>query len=136
MYCAVPFPGAFIELDQLTIDHFQKYHNTLCFIPPKFCISIAFIFSWDHSKSQEKKETMFMQNFGGTNKEYYGIFESGLLSWSPFIVNRLENNTEFGLFGPSNVPIVPKLSSTTKRVPFFDNFVDLLRLVNVAGLAG
>ena len=24
-------------------------------------------------------ETMFMQNFGGTNKEYYGIFESGLL---------------------------------------------------------
>ena len=22
---------------------------------------------------------MFMQNFGGTNKEYYGIFESGLL---------------------------------------------------------
>ena len=24
-------------------------------------------------------ETMFMQNFGGANKEYYGIFESGLL---------------------------------------------------------
>ena len=24
-------------------------------------------------------ETIFMQNFGGTNKEYYGIFESGLL---------------------------------------------------------
>ena len=24
-------------------------------------------------------ETMFVQNFGGTNKEYYGIFESGLL---------------------------------------------------------
>ena len=23
-------------------------------------------------------ETMFKQNFGGTNKEYYGIFESGL----------------------------------------------------------
>ena len=23
-------------------------------------------------------ETMFMQKFGGTNKEYYGIFESGL----------------------------------------------------------
>ena len=29
-----------------------------------------------HSKSLEKMETMFMQNFGGTNKEYYGIFES------------------------------------------------------------
>jgi len=24
-------------------------------------------------------ETIFMQNFGGTNKEYYGIFETGLL---------------------------------------------------------
>ena len=23
-------------------------------------------------------ETMFVRNFGGTNKEYYGIFESGL----------------------------------------------------------
>ena len=23
-------------------------------------------------------ETMFMQKFGGKNKEYYGIFESGL----------------------------------------------------------
>ena len=39
---------------------------------------IAFIFSWDHSKCQEKLETMFMQHFEGTNKEYYGIFESGL----------------------------------------------------------
>ena len=25
-------------------------------------------------------ETVFMQNFGGTNKDYYGIFESGLLT--------------------------------------------------------
>ena len=25
-------------------------------------------------------ETMCMQNFGGTNKEYYGIFESSLLA--------------------------------------------------------
>ena len=56
----------------------QIGHNTL-FVPPKFCRSTAFIFSWDHSKSQEKMETMFMQNFGGTNKEYYGIFESGLI---------------------------------------------------------
>ena len=29
---------------------------------------IAFIFSWDHSKCQEKLETMFMQHFGGTNR--------------------------------------------------------------------
>ena len=25
-------------------------------------------------------ETMFMQNFGGANKEYYGIIENDLLS--------------------------------------------------------
>ena len=41
-------------------------------------ISIAFIFSWDHSKSQEKLATMFIQNFEARNKEYYGTFESGL----------------------------------------------------------
>ena len=29
-------------------------------------------------------ETMFMQNFGGTNKEHYGIFESGLCEWEFF----------------------------------------------------
>ena len=50
---------------------------------PKFCIGIAFIFSWDHSKSLEKMETIFMQKFGGTNKEYYGIFESCLLNNFP-----------------------------------------------------
>ena len=63
----------------LPIGHFQKYHNTLC-LSLQILKSIAFIFPWDHSKSQEKMETMFMQNFGGTNKEYYGIFESGLLT--------------------------------------------------------
>ena len=30
-----------------------------------------------HCKSQEKLETMLMQNFGWTNKEYYGIFDIG-----------------------------------------------------------
>ena len=39
--------------------HYQKYdHNT-------------------HCNSQEKIKTMLMQNFGGTNKEYYGIFDNG-----------------------------------------------------------
>jgi len=37
----------------------------------------VFIFSWDLQRErnwkQEKLETMLMQNFGGTNKEYYGI---------------------------------------------------------------
>ena len=37
-------------------------------------MSIVFVFSWDHCKSQEKLEA----KFGGTSKEYYGIFRSGL----------------------------------------------------------
>ena len=32
----------------------------------KFCISI--VFSWDHCKSQEKLETILMQNLGGETK--------------------------------------------------------------------
>ena len=36
--------------------------------PPKFCVSIVFIFPWDHCKSQEKMETMSMQNLGGQTK--------------------------------------------------------------------
>ena len=42
-----------------------KLPNTiiLFFLTPKFCISIAFIFSWDHSGSPKEIKTMFMQNF-------------------------------------------------------------------------
>ena len=42
--------------------------------PPKFCISLVFVFSWYHYKSHEKLETMLMQSL------YYGIFQSGLLT--------------------------------------------------------
>ena len=45
------------------------------FVPPN---KHGFVFSWDHCKSQEKLETMLMQNLGGQT-EYYGIFWSGLL---------------------------------------------------------
>ena len=47
------------------------------FVPPKFCIRIVSSFSWDHCKSQEKIKTMFIQNLGWSNKEYYGIFDGG-----------------------------------------------------------
>ena len=43
------------------------------FVTPKFCISIAFSFSWGHFNSKEKLKTMVMQNFGVTNKEHYGM---------------------------------------------------------------
>ena len=57
-------------------DFFWLYHtysllvipeNTIILFacPPKFCISIVFVFFWDHCKSQVKLETMLMQNLGG-----------------------------------------------------------------------
>ena len=33
--------------------------------PPKFCITIVFDFSWDDCNTQEKLETMVMQNLRG-----------------------------------------------------------------------
>ena len=50
---------------------------------PKFCISIVFSFSKGHFDSQEKLKTMLMQNFGMTNKEYYGMLWY-FLQWSKF----------------------------------------------------
>ena len=55
----------------------QLPHN--CFVvPPKFCTSIVFNFSWDLKSPKEKFKTMLMQILEG-NKKYYGIFEKGLL---------------------------------------------------------
>ena len=33
--------------------------------PPKFCTTIVLDFSWDDCNTQEKLETMVMQNLGG-----------------------------------------------------------------------
>ena len=55
------------EKNSRLIGHFGKYHNTLG-LSPKFCISIVFVFSWDRCKSQEKLETMRMQNLGEQTK--------------------------------------------------------------------
>ena len=53
---------------ELRIGHFRKYRNTLCSPLLHFCISIVFVFSWDRCKSQEKLETMLMQNLGEQTK--------------------------------------------------------------------
>ena len=45
--------------------------------PSKILQKHCFIFSWYLQWSQEKLETMLMQSFGGTNKDYYGVFDSG-----------------------------------------------------------
>ena len=57
--------------------------------PPKFCISIVFVFSWDHCKSQEKLETMLMQNLGEQRKSIM-VFSRVVYSNGPNIVNRGE----------------------------------------------
>ena len=47
-------------------------HNTLS-LPPKFCLSIVFNFSWDDCMSQEKLKTMLMQKFGGKESVLWAI---------------------------------------------------------------
>jgi len=43
------------------------------------CVQIFQDAAWDLLWSKEKIKAILMQTFGGTNKEYYGVFESGLL---------------------------------------------------------
>ena len=50
----------------------------LFFVPPKFCISIVFNFSWD----LRQIETNAYAKFWRDRKEYYGKFENGLLETS------------------------------------------------------
>ena len=59
---------------------FQNY-LLLFAVPPKFCISIVFNFSWDLQSPQEKLETMLMQNFGGTKKSIMVFLKK---AYSPF----------------------------------------------------
>ena len=69
------------ESDVAGVKAISENTSILFVCPPKFYISIVFVFSKDHCKSQEKLETMLRTaKFGGTNKEYYGIFRSGLLN--------------------------------------------------------
>jgi len=56
------------------IRHFHISHNTPC-LPPKFCTSIVFSFSWDDCSTQEKWETKVMQNFGGQTRCIMGDVE-------------------------------------------------------------
>ena len=47
-----------------TIHHFHISYNAL-YLPPKFCVSIIFNFSWDGCNTQEKWKTKVVQNLGG-----------------------------------------------------------------------
>ena len=54
----------YLNFENSFIHHFHIDHNAPS-LPPKFCITIVFYFSWDNCNTQEKLETMVMQNFGG-----------------------------------------------------------------------
>ena len=61
----------------MPIGHFGKYHNTLCLslqILHKHCFQ--FLMGLTMVPREEKHNAC--AKFGGTNKEYYGIFRSGL----------------------------------------------------------
>ena len=53
----------YLNFENSFIHHFHIDHNAPC-LPPKFCITIVFYFSWDDYNTQEKLETMVMQNLG------------------------------------------------------------------------
>ena len=58
-----------------SIHHFHIDHNAPC-LPPKFYITIVLDFYWNGLNTQEKLETMVMQNLGGVNKVHYGLCEN------------------------------------------------------------
>ena len=61
-------------------------------------MSVVFSFSWELKWPQKKLETMLMQNFGVTNKEYYGMLRY-FLEWS--IVTNVEDcMTDFSIRVP------------------------------------
>ena len=66
----------------MSIGHFEKYHNTLCLSPQilrKHCFQLLL----GIKKAPGENKNSAYAKFGGTNKEYYGIFRSGLyVTWS------------------------------------------------------
>ena len=63
------------------IRHLHISHNTP-YLPPKFCTTFVFNFSYVVQPSQEKMKTMLMQNLEvggrGANKVHYGRCASGV----------------------------------------------------------
>ena len=59
------------------IDHFQKYHNTICLLS-KFLHKHCFHFLMGPTMVPRENKNNACAKFWRTNKEYYGIFESGL----------------------------------------------------------
>ena len=72
------------------------YHN-IFFVPPKFCISIVFNFSWDLRQVENNAYAKFWRD----KKEYYGKFESGLFLQNVDLPNVLVRELNHFVSGPS-----------------------------------
>ena len=68
----------FCELTVIAIGHFGKYHNTLC-LSPQLLHKHCFEFLVGLSMVPRENKNNAYAKFEGTNKEYYGIFQGGLL---------------------------------------------------------
>ena len=71
------------------ICHFHIPHNVL-YLPPQFCISIAFNFSWDSCNTQGEMENNGYAKFWGANKVHYGNCGSGIIG-KTFVTHSLLN---------------------------------------------
>ena len=80
---------------QLIEGHFRKYHNTLCLstkISHKYCFQFLFGLSM---VPRDNKNNAYAK-FGETNKEYYGIFQNGLLLCTLQVVFTLRHSCHVG----------------------------------------
>ena len=59
----------------------------------KFCRTIVLDFSWDDCNTQEKLETMVMQNSGWVNNVHYGLCENR--KYGDVLLNKAEGHLIF-----------------------------------------
>ena len=66
-----------IAANNRTVLEFSTCTNPIIhlFYPQKICIGIVLDYSWDMFMSQEKLQTMSMQNFWGVKEVHYGIVQ-------------------------------------------------------------
>ena len=64
----------------IRIDHFGKYHDTLC-LSRQILLKHCSCFPLGPFEDPRETGNNAYEKFGGTTKEYYGIFRSGLLAF-------------------------------------------------------
>ena len=76
--------------NKFAVGHFWKYHNTLC-LSPQILHKHCFCFLLGPLQVPGETGNNAYAKFGGTNKEYYGIFRSGLFAQC-FICHQIHKN--------------------------------------------